>query len=74
MLQDEVVEDGAAFKSGLVSPGDELIATSAVIFNNTKDYGGVSVKSGEEEIRLAVRGESFDTGGARRWVASSTTA
>ena len=61
IVVEEVVEEGAAAKSGLVSPGDQLIATSAVVYNSEKDYGGVSVKSGEEEIRLAVRGESFDT-------------
>ena len=57
----EIVEGGNADKSGLVSVGDELIATSGVVFNSTQDYGGVSVKSGEETVRLAVRGEKFDT-------------
>ena len=41
--------------------GDELIATSGVVFNSTTDYGGVSVKTGEETVRLPVRTESFDT-------------
>ena len=57
----EIVEGGNADKSGLVSVGDELIATSGVVFNSTQDYGGVSVKSGEETVRLAVRGEKLDT-------------
>ena len=57
----EIVEGGNADKSGLVSVGDELIATSGVVFNSTQDYGGVSVKKGEETIRFATRGEDFKT-------------
>ena len=57
----EIVEDGNAAKTGLVNVGDELIATSGVVFNSTTDYGGVSVKSGEETVRLPVRTERFDT-------------
>ena len=38
-----------------------MIATSAIVFNGEMDYVGVSVKKGEEQIRFATRGESFDT-------------
>ena len=57
---EELVKDGAAEKSGLIGVGDRLIAVSAIVFNSTMDYGGVSVKKGEEQIRFATRGESFD--------------
>ena len=57
----EIVQDGNAAKTGLVNVGDQLISTSAMVFNGTSDYGGVSVKSGEETIKFAVRGEKFDT-------------
>jgi len=58
---EEIVPGGAADKCGLISVGDRLIATSAIVFNSEMDYGGVSVKKGEEQIRFATRGESFDT-------------
>ena len=32
-----------------------------MVFNSTQDYGGVSVKKGEETIRFATRGEDFKT-------------
>ena len=57
----EIVEDGNAAKTGLVNVGDELIATSGVVFNSTTDYGGVSVPRGEETVRMPVRTERFDT-------------
>ena len=53
--------DGNAAKAGLVSVGDQLLSTSALVFNSSSDYGGVSVKKGEETIKFAVRGEKFDT-------------
>jgi S1-C subfamily serine protease len=58
---EEIVPGGAADKCGLIGVGDRLIATSAIVFNSEMDYGGVSVKKGEEQIRFATRGESFDT-------------
>ncbi|ABO99723.1 predicted protein [Ostreococcus lucimarinus CCE9901] len=57
---EELVPGGAAEQSGLISVGDRLIATSAIVFNSEMDYGGVSVKKGEEQIRFSTRGESFD--------------
>ena len=58
---DELVPGGAAEKSGIIGVGDRLIATSAIVFNSSMDYGGVSVKKGEEQIRFSTRGEKFDT-------------
>jgi len=57
----EVVAGGNSDKTGLVTVGDQLLATSAVVYNSTTDYGGVSVPKGEQTIRFAVRGEKFDT-------------
>ena len=53
---EELVPGGAAEQSGLISVGDRLIATSAIVFNSEMDYGGVSVKKGEEQIRFSTRG------------------
>ena len=44
-----------------MSVGDQLLSTSALVFNSSSDYDGVSVKKGEETIKFAVRGEKFDT-------------
>ena len=44
-----------------MSVGDQLLSTSALVFNSSSDYGGVSVKKGEETVKFAVRGEKFDT-------------
>jgi hypothetical protein len=57
----ELIPGGAAEASGLINVGDRLLATSAIVFNSSMDYGGVSVKKGEEQIRFSTRGESFDT-------------
>lgn len=57
----ELIPGGAAEASGLINVGDRLLATSAIVFNSSMDYGGVNVKKGEEQIRFSTRGESFDT-------------
>ena len=57
----EILEDSNAARTGLINVGDQLLATSAMVFNSTQDYGGVSVKKGEETIRFATRGEDFKT-------------
>lgn len=57
----ELVKDGNADKSGLVDIGDQLIATSAVVYANIEDYQGVRVRKGMEIVRLNVRGETFET-------------
>lgn len=41
--------------------GDQLLATSAMVFNFTEEYGGVSVKKGEETIMFQTMGEDFNT-------------
>ena len=51
----------------LIRAGDKILAISAEIKTRTQDYGGVSVGSGEEMIRLQVQGEKFD----RLWRVSS---
>lgn len=56
-----VTPGGAADRDGRVSVGDELIATSAVVYSDSADYGGVLVKRGQQRVRLRVTGESFDT-------------
>jgi hypothetical protein len=65
----EVLPDGSAAKDGRIQAGDQLIATSAVIYTSEDDYGGVTVKTGQQRVRLLVKGEKFDTGAraARRW-------
>lgn len=37
--------------------GDQLIATSGVVFNKVTDYGGVSVKGGQQIVRMSVQNE-----------------
>ena len=46
----EILEDSNAARAGLINVGDQLLATSAMVFNSAQDYGGVSVKKGEETI------------------------
>mmetsp|Transcript_23004 Transcript_23004/g.78338 ORF Transcript_23004/g.78338 Transcript_23004/m.78338 type:complete len:149 (-) Transcript_23004:167-613(-) len=57
----EVVEGGRAAKTGMVEVGDRLVATSAMVRSKTQDYQGVSVATGEQFVRLATAGETFDT-------------
>eukprot|EP00897_Mesotaenium_endlicherianum_P008561 jgi/Mesen1/7733/ME000407S06965 len=57
----EVSSGGNAEKTGLIGVGDQLIATSAVVYNDSDDYGGVTVRKGMQLVRLNVRGESFNT-------------
>jgi len=54
-------DDSNAAKAGLINVGDQLLTTSAMVFNSTQDYGGVRVRKGEETIRFATRGEDFKT-------------
>lgn len=58
----EVLPDCSAAKDGRIAVGDQLIATSAIVYATTEDYGGVSVKKGMQMVRLLVKGEKFDTG------------
>ncbi|CAI5459422.1 unnamed protein product [Closterium sp. Yama58-4] len=57
----EVARGGNAEATGLVDAGDQLIATSAIVFDNSDSYGGVVVKKGMRIVRFNVRGEKFDT-------------
>jgi len=57
----EVVSEGNSAKTKLIRAGDKILAISAQIKTRAQDYGGVSVGSGEETIRLQVQGEKFDT-------------
>ena len=58
----EVLPEGSAAREGRIAAGDQLIATSAIVYSAEEDYGGVAVKKGEQKVRLMVKGESFDTG------------
>ncbi|KAG6550617.1 hypothetical protein Mapa_007870 [Marchantia paleacea] len=57
----EVISGGNAQNSGLVEVGDQLIATSAVVYSDTDEYQGVTVRKGMQVVRLNVRGEKFET-------------
>eukprot|EP00252_Welwitschia_mirabilis_P028074 TRINITY_DN9966_c0_g1_i5.p1 TRINITY_DN9966_c0_g1~~TRINITY_DN9966_c0_g1_i5.p1 ORF type:complete len:205 (-),score=12.06 TRINITY_DN9966_c0_g1_i5:28-642(-) len=57
----ELVKGGNAEKSGLVELGDQLIATSAVVYGNVESYQGVKVRKDMQIVRLNVRGERFET-------------
>ncbi|CAI5955480.1 unnamed protein product [Closterium sp. NIES-65] len=57
----EVARGGNAEATGLVDAGDQLIATSAIVFDDSDSYGGVVVKKGMRIVRFNVRGEKFDT-------------
>eukprot|EP01018_Ginkgo_biloba_P039597 Gb_22216 [translate_table: standard] len=57
----EVVQGSNADKSGLVDLGDQLIATSAIVYGGEEDYQGVKVRKGMQIVRLNVRGERFET-------------
>lgn len=57
----ELVENGNAAATGLVSVGDELISTSGFTRTGQEQvYGEIVVRGGEKIIRLSVRGEPFD--------------
>ena len=57
----EILEEGNAAKEGTIQVGDSLIATTALVYNTEQSYGSVTVKGGEQYVRVAVRGEKFDT-------------
>jgi len=41
----------------LTLQGDQLIATSGVVYNKESEYGGAKVKMGQEVVRMTVMGE-----------------
>ncbi|GIL58643.1 hypothetical protein Vafri_13647 [Volvox africanus] len=57
----EIKRDGSAARDGRVKVGDQLIATSGVIYTTESDYGGATVKGGQQVVRLRVQGEAFKT-------------
>lgn len=57
----EVLPEGNAAKDGRVEVGDELISTSAIVYDTERDYGGVVVKGGQRTVRLVCKNEKFDT-------------
>ena len=58
----EIVPGSNADKADTpISVGDVLIATSGLSRTRESTYGETKVYSGEEIVRLSVRGESFDT-------------
>lgn len=57
----EVQPGGNAERLGMISPRDQLIATSGFIRTTQQVYGETTVQGGERMIRLNVRGESWDT-------------
>jgi len=57
----EITPEGNADNSGVITVGDQLIATSGYTRTREQTYGEITVPSGEQIIRLQVRGESFDT-------------
>ncbi|KAL3677982.1 hypothetical protein R1sor_020938 [Riccia sorocarpa] len=61
IVVDEVIKGGNAENSGLVEVGDQLIATSAVVYSDADVYQGVTVRKGMQVVRLNVRGEKFKT-------------
>ena len=57
----EVAEGGAAERDGQIKVGDELIACSGVVFTTSQSYNDVTVRGGEEVVRMSVRGQRFET-------------
>jgi hypothetical protein len=63
----EVLPEGNAAKDGRIEAGDEVISTSAVVYDTERDYGGVAVKGGQRTVRLVCKSEKFDTGAWPTW-------
>eukprot|EP00775_Hariotina_reticulata_P007173 gene7173-7387_t len=57
----ELNAEGNAAKTGLVSVGDQLIATSGVTYSSEEDYNGAKVKKGQKVVRMNVLGQAFKT-------------
>jgi len=57
----EVQRGGNAERNGEINVGDMLISTSAWITTNEQTYGETRVPGGEERVKMAVRGQSFDS-------------
>ncbi|KAG2439932.1 hypothetical protein HXX76_004051 [Chlamydomonas incerta] len=57
----ELKAGGSAALDGRIKVGDQLLATSGVIYTSESDYGGAMVKGGQQLVRLRVQGETFKT-------------
>ncbi|CAG9465076.1 unnamed protein product [Pedinophyceae sp. YPF-701] len=57
----EIVPGSSAARTGLVTVGDTLVATSGYVYTRESTYQDTVVKSGQQLVRLAVRGERFET-------------
>ena len=57
----DVRPGGAADRDGRIKVGDEVISTSAVVYTESEQYGGVTVRKGMQKVRMRVFGETFDT-------------
>lgn len=51
-----ITPGGNADKTGEFSEGDQLISTSGVTYTKTDDYGGVTVKKGQEIVQMSALG------------------
>jgi hypothetical protein len=59
--QVDITPGGAADRTGKVSMGDQLIATTGITYSKVEDYNGVMVRKGQEVVTLNVLNESFKT-------------
>lgn len=57
----EIKADGSAARDGSVSLGDQLVATSGVVYTSETEYNGAMVKGGQQLVRMLVLGETFKT-------------
>lgn len=57
----EISPEGSAARTGQVSVGDQLIATSGVTYGKEEDYGGAKVKKGQQVVRISALGQTFKT-------------
>ena len=53
----DVARGGNAERAELISEGDALISTSAIVFTRESEYQGNMVRSGEQQVTLNVQGE-----------------
>jgi len=57
----DVLDGGNAAKVGGISTGDILIATTGYTRTTEQVYNDIVVRGGEQVVRLAARGERFET-------------
>ncbi|PSC69815.1 PDZ domain [Micractinium conductrix] len=54
-------EGNAARLAPQIGVGDELIATSGMVYTSEQEYGEITVRGGEQVVRLNVRNNDFKT-------------